>query len=84
MSKHNKVGMIADIINLNEPRNNAHDHAPGRQDVRGDSLSFEALCVFRFHISEGDSVVLAVYSVPMCALVGFIGAKTTTRRGTLL
>ena len=43
VSKLNKEGMIANIIKLNEPRNDAHDHAPGRQDVRDDSLSFEAL-----------------------------------------
>ena len=42
-SKLNKEGMIADIIKLNEQRNDAHDHAPGLQDVRVDSLSFEAL-----------------------------------------
>ena len=34
-----KEGMIADTIKLNEPRNGAHDHAPGPQDVRDDSLS---------------------------------------------
>ena len=43
VSKLNKEGMIADVIKLNEPRNNAHDHAPDPQDVRDDSLSFEAL-----------------------------------------
>ena len=43
VSKLNKEGMIANIIKLNVPRNDAHDHAPGRQDVRDDSLSFEAL-----------------------------------------
>ena len=43
VSKLNKEGMIADIIKLSEPRNNAHDHAPDLQDVRDDSLSFEAL-----------------------------------------
>ena len=43
VSKLNKEGMIANIIKLNEPRNGAHDHAPGPQDVRDDSLSFEAL-----------------------------------------
>ena len=43
VNKLNKEGMIADIIKLNEPRNDTHDHAPGLQDVRDDSLSFEAL-----------------------------------------
>ena len=43
VSKLNKEGMTADMIKLNEPRNNAHDHAPDPQDVRDHSLSFEAL-----------------------------------------
>ena len=43
VSKLNKEGMIGDIIKLNEPRNNAHDHAPDPQDIRDDSLPFEAL-----------------------------------------
>ena len=43
VSKLNKEGMIANIIKLNEPRNDARDHAPDPQDVRVDSLSFEAL-----------------------------------------
>ena len=42
VSKHNKEGMIANIKKLNVPRNDARDHAPGRQHVRDDSLSFEA------------------------------------------
>ena len=42
VSKHNKEGMIANIIKLSVPRNVARDHAPGRQDVRDDSRSFEA------------------------------------------
>ena len=42
VSKLNKEGMIANIIKLNVPRNDARDHAPGRQGVRDDSLSFEA------------------------------------------
>ena len=46
VSKLNKEGMIADIIKLNEPRNDAHDHAPGPQDVRDDSRSFEASACF--------------------------------------
>ena len=43
VSKLNKEGMTADIIKLNEPRNNAHDHTPDPQYVRGDSLSLEAI-----------------------------------------
>ena len=43
VSKLNKEGMTADIIKLNVPRNNAHDHTPDPQYVRGDSLSLEAL-----------------------------------------
>ena len=42
VSKHNKEGMIANIINLSVPRNDARDHAPGRQGVRDDSRSFKA------------------------------------------
>ena len=42
VSKHNKEGMIANIIKLSVPRNDARDHAPGRQGVRDDSRSFEA------------------------------------------
>ena len=42
VSKLNKEGMIENIIKLNVPRNDARDHAPGRQGVRDDSLSFEA------------------------------------------
>ena len=34
VSKHNKEGLIANIINLSVPRNDARDHAPGRQGVR--------------------------------------------------
>ena len=34
VSKLNKEGMIANIIKLNVPKNDAHDHAPGRQDAR--------------------------------------------------
>ena len=78
--------MIANIIKLSVPRNVARDHAPGRQDVRNDSRSSEAFSVSLFYISEArfcDPVVHAVYSVPMCALVGLNGAKTTTRRRTL-
>ena len=33
VSKHNKEGMIANIINLSVPRNDAHDHAPVHQGV---------------------------------------------------
>ena len=43
VSKLNKEGMTADIIKLNEPRNNAHDLTPELQYVRSDSLSLEAL-----------------------------------------
>ena len=43
VSKHNKEGMIANIINLSVPRNDARDRAPGRQGVRDDSLSSEVL-----------------------------------------
>ena len=34
VSRLNKEGMIANIIKLNEPRNDAHDHAPVHQGVR--------------------------------------------------
>ena len=71
VTKHNKEGTIANIIKLNVPRNDTRDHAPGRQDVRDDSRSFEAFWVSLFYISEArfcDPVVHAVYSA-QCALL---------------
>ena len=48
VSKHNKEGMIANIIKLSVPRNDARDHAPGRQGVRDDSRSFDAVLSVSF------------------------------------
>ena len=38
-------------------KKHAHDHAPDPRNVRDDSLFFEALRVFRFHISEASFVI---------------------------
>ena len=75
VSRHNKEGMIANITKLSVPRNVARDHAPGRLDVRNDSWFFVVSWLLPFYISESrfcDPVVHAVYSVPMCALVGLM------------
>ena len=75
MSKHNKEGMIENIIKLSVPRNVAGDHALGRLDVRNDSRFFVVSWLLLIYIFEArfcDPVVHAVYSVPMCALVGLM------------
>ena len=72
VSKHNKKGMIENMIKLGVPRNVARDRAPGRLD---DSRFFVVSWLLPFYISESrfcDPVVHAGYSVPMCALVGLM------------
>ena len=67
--------MIANITKLSVPRNVARERAPGRLDVRNDSRFFDVSWLLPFYISESrfcDPVVHAVYSVPMCALVGLM------------